>query len=247
MVRADGRACDEIRPVRFERGYTRYAEGAVLASFGNTKVLCTATVEDRVPPFLKGTGGGWVTAEYAMLPRATSTRTARSTRHGGQDGRSMEIQRLVGRVLRSCVVLDALGERTITLDCDVIQADGGTRTAAVSGGFVALVDALRTMRDRGIFSHLPIKFLVSAVSVGKVQGTTMVDLCYEEDVRAEVDMNLVMNNNGEYIEIQGTGEKNIFTPDDLQTFLALGLSGTAAIMTVQSEALNFAKGELANL
>ncbi|HCL78690.1 MAG TPA: ribonuclease PH [Synergistaceae bacterium] len=247
MTRTDGRACDEIRPVSFERGYTRYAEGSVLSTFGNTKVLCTATVEDRVPPFLKGTGSGWVTAEYAMLPRATSTRTARSTRQGGQDGRSMEIQRLVGRVLRSCVVLDALGERTITLDCDVIQADGGTRTAAVSGSFVALVDALRTMRDRGIFPHLPIRFLVSAVSVGKVQGIAMVDLCYEEDSIAEVDMNLVMNHNGDYIEVQGTGEKNIFTPVDLQVLLALGLSGTVAITALQREALGFVKGELPDL
>jgi ribonuclease PH len=159
----------------------------------------------------------------------------------------MEIQRLVGRVLRSCVVLDALGERTITLDCDVIQADGGTRTAAVSGSFVALVDALRTMRDRGIFPHLPIRFLVSAVSVGKVQGIAMVDLCYEEDSIAEVDMNLVMNHNGDYIEVQGTGEKNIFTPVDLQVLLALGLSGTVAITALQREALGFVKGELPDL
>lgn len=243
MGRPDGRAPDQIRPIHFERRYTRYAEGSVLSVFGNTKVLCTATVENTVPPFLRGSGSGWLTAEYGMLPRATQTRTTRGSRRNGPDGRSMEIQRLVGRVLRTCVHLEALGERTIILDCDVIQADGGTRTAAVSGGFVALVDALRVIRKS---ERLPLKFFVAGVSVGKIDGTPMVDLCYEEDSAAEVDMNLVMNHKGEYIEIQGTGEKNTFSRSDLHELLALGVQGIQKIIDLQRNTLELVEGELAD-
>jgi ribonuclease PH len=244
-VRIDGRREDQLRAVYFERNFTRYAEGSVLASFGETKVLCTATVEEKVPPFLRGSGRGWVTAEYAMLPRSTSVRVSRSTSRGGPDGRSTEIQRLVGRSLRACVDMQSLGERTIILDCDVLQADGGTRTAAVSGGFVALFDALRSLRGHGAFSELPLRFFLSAVSVGTVDGMPLLDLCYGEDSTADVDMNVVMNHRGEYVEIQGTGEGGVFTSGDLSSLLALAGKGTAKIIELQMEALEIAEGETA--
>ena len=244
-LRIDGRRDDGLRPVSFQRNFTRYAEGSVLASFGDTRVLCTATVEEKVPPFLRGTGRGWVTAEYAMLPRSTSVRVSRSTSRGGPDGRSTEIQRLVGRSLRACVDMEALGERTVILDCDVLQADGGTRTAAVSGGFVALFDALRALRAKGIFSVLPLRFFLSAVSVGKVGGSPLLDLCYAEDSAAEVDMNVVMNHRGEYVEIQGTGEGSVFTGSDLSGLLLLAAVGTLEIIEFQKEALGIEDGETA--
>ncbi len=242
--RIDGRAPDEIRAVSFQRNFTRYAEGSVLASFGETRVLCTATVDEKVPPFLRGTGRGWVTAEYAMLPRSTQTRVLRSTSRGGQDGRSTEIQRLVGRSLRACVDMEALGERTVIIDCDVLQADGGTRTAAVSGGFVALVDGLRSLREKSEFSFLPLKFLLSAISAGKIGGHGFLDLCYEEDSTAEVDMNFVMNHRGEYIEIQGTGEGGVFSAGDLSELLVLAGKGTLEVIEKQKEALDLDGSEL---
>ena len=242
--RIDGRAADEIREVTFQRNFTRYAEGSVLASFGETRVLCTATVDEKVPPFLRGTGRGWVTAEYAMLPRSTQTRVLRSTSRGGQDGRSTEIQRLVGRSLRACVDMEAMGERTIIIDCDVLQADGGTRTAAVSGGFVALADSLRSLREKSVFRFLPLKFLLSAISAGKINSHALLDLCYQEDSSAEVDMNFVMNHRGEYIEIQGTGEGGVFSAGDLSELLVLGGKGTQEVIEKQKEALSLDESEL---
>lgn len=238
--RSGGRGKADLRPVTFERNYTRYAEGSVLACFGNTRVLCNATVEERVPPFLRGSGKGWITAEYSMLPRATAIRTTRNTARGGQDGRSTEIQRLAGRVLRSSVDLAALGERTIILDCDVLQADGGTRTAAVSGGFVALVDSLGFLQEKGVFKTLPLKFFLAAVSAGKIDGEMLLDLDYSEDCRAEVDMNLFMTSLGDFVEIQGTGEGGVFSPDELQSLLTLGKKGIGEILDLQKKALEWA-------
>lgn len=243
LIRVDGRGNDELRSVTFQRNFTRFAEGSVLASFGETRVLCTATVDEKVPPFLRGSGRGWVTAEYSMLPRSTSVRISRSTSRGGPDGRSTEIQRIVGRSLRACVDMEALGERTIILDCDVLQADGGTRTAAVSGGFVALFDALRFLRKQGAFSVLPLSFFLSAVSVGLVAGSPLLDLCYREDSAADVDMNVVMNHRGEYVEIQGTGEGSVFTGADLSRLLLLASKGTLEIIEFQKEALGIEDGE----
>ena len=239
-VRGDGRQTDELRPVAFVRGFLGHAEGSVLVSFGETKIVCSATVEDKVPPFLRGSGRGWVTAEYGMLPRSTSVRMQRFGPRGGPASRSTEIQRLVGRSLRACVDMNALGERTVTVDCDVINADGGTRTAAVSGGFVALYDALAFLREKGIFPEIPIKFFLSAVSVGLVGGTPLLDLCYEEDSAAGVDMNVVMNHRGEYVEIQGTGEGSVFSSSQLADLLALAAKGTARIIGLQKEALEIA-------
>lgn len=244
--RKDGRSWDEMRPISFQRGFTCYAEGSVLASFGQTKVICTATVEEKVPPFLKGTGKGWVTAEYSMLPRSTSERVSRIGARGFADGRSTEIQRLVGRSLRACVDLSALGERTVILDCDVIQADGGTRTAAVSGAFVALVDSFRFLRDRGLLSSLPIRFCIAAVSAGKVTGEPLLDLSYGEDSIAEVDMNFVMNEEGQYAEIQGTGEGCSFSGAELQLFLALARKGTGEVLEAQRKALLLHRDEYAS-
>ena len=193
-----------------------------------------------MPPFLRGSGKGWITAEYSMLPRATAIRTTRNTARGGQDGRSTEIQRLVGRVLRSSVDLAALGERTIILDCDVLQADGGTRTAAVSGGFVALVDSLSFLQEKGVFETLPLKFSLAAVSAGKIDGEMLLDLDYSEDCRAEVDMNLFMTSLGDFVEIQGTGEGGVFSPDELQSLLTLGKKGIGEILDLQKKALEWA-------
>ena len=242
--RPDGRRRDELRPASFSRGFSRYAEGSAQVSFGHTKILCTATVEEKVPPFLRGTGRGWVTAEYAMLPRSTSSRVQRFGPGGGPSSRSTEIQRLVGRSLRACVDLEALGERTIIVDCDVIQADGGTRTAAISGGFVALFDALKGLRERELIRKIPLKFLLSAVSVGLVKGAPLLDLCYEEDSAAEVDMNVVMNHRGEYAEIQGTGEESVFSAPQLADLLALAAKGTAEITRLQMEALELDEADL---
>jgi len=234
-MRPSGRAQDELRAVSIERHFTRHAEGSVLVCFGDTKVICTASVEDRVPPFLRGRGQGWVTAEYGMLPRATDERSGREAARGRQGGRTLEIQRLIGRSLRGVVDLAALGERTITLDCDVIQADGGTRTAAITGSYVALVDAVRT-RSRG-GAKSPIHGQVAAVSVGIFQGQPVLDLDYAEDKDAETDLNVVMNDNGAFIEIQGTAEGHAFRRSELDAMLELAQSGVASLLEKQRDAL----------
>jgi ribonuclease PH len=234
--RHDGRAPDALRPVRFIRNYTRYAEGSVLVEFGHTRVLCTATIEDGVPSFLRGKGQGWVTAEYGMLPRATHTRSGREAARGKQSGRTQEIQRLIGRALRASLNLAALGERTVTLDCDVLQADGGTRTAAITGAYVALADACaRLVRDRGITS--PLHGQVAAVSVGIVKGQPVLDLDYVEDSSAETDMNVVMNDGGGFIEIQGTAEGHPLRRNEVDDLLELASGGTARLFQLQREAL----------
>ena len=234
-MRIDGRGLQEIRPVKITRHYTAYAEGSVLIECGNTKVLCTASVEDRVPRFLKGTGTGWVTAEYSLLPRATHTRVPREAAKGKQTGRTVEIQRLIGRALRSVVDLEALGEVSITIDCDVLQADGGTRTASITGAFVALVDAIHSMYDG--YGKFPITDYLAAISMGIGENGPMLDLCYEEDSAAVVDMNVVCTGKGQLVEVQGTGEHGTFTRDELNELLDLGESGTKALMQVQREAL----------
>jgi ribonuclease PH len=237
MDRPSGRAPDEMRPVSFERNYTRHAEGSVLVRFGDTRVLCTASVEDRVPGWLRGAGQGWVTAEYGMLPRATSTRTPREAARGRQGGRTLEIQRLIGRSLRAVVDLEALGERTITLDCDVIQADGGTRTASISGAWVALVDAVRHLLERGELERDPLHGQVASVSVGIWRGIPVLDLDYAEDSEAETDMNVVMNEAGAYVEIQGTAEGHAFRHEELLAMLELARGGIGRILEAQRAAL----------
>jgi len=226
-----------MRPVRFTRNYTRHAEGSVLVEFGETRVLCTASLEDRPPPFLKGKGKGWITAEYGMLPRSTNNRMPREAARGKQGGRTMEIQRLIGRSLRAVVDLEALGERQITLDCDVLQADGGTRTAAISGSYVALHDAVNVLLERRLISRNPIHGQVGAVSVGIVSGVPVLDLDYLEDSGAETDMNIVMNEAGQFIEIQGTAEGHAFRRDELDSLLALASGGITAILTEQAKVL----------
>ncbi len=236
-MRPSGRAPDALRPVRITRRYTRHAEGSVLIEFGDTRVLCTASVEEKVPLFLKGKGQGWVTAEYGMLPRATQERTQREAARGKQGGRTLEIQRLIGRALRSAVDLTHLGERTITLDCDVLQADGGTRTAAITGGCVALVDALNTLREKALLTETPFKGLVASVSVGLCNGVAVLDLDYAEDAAAETDMNFVMNEALEFIEIQGTAERGSFTRAQLDAMADLARHGIAQLIERQRCAL----------
>lgn len=236
-MRSSGRNPDQMRPVRFTRHYTCHAEGSVLVEFGNTKVVCTATVEERVPPFLKGKGQGWVTAEYGMLPRSTHTRVQREAAKGKQSGRTMEIQRLIGRALRAVVDLEALGERQITLDCDVLQADGGTRTASISGSYVALQDALTSLVKQGKLKKNPIYGQVASVSVGIYQGTPVLDLDYVEDSGAETDMNIVMNDAGQFIELQGTAEGHAFRREELDAMLVLANKGITEIMDAQNRAL----------
>lgn len=236
-MRPSGRAPDELRPIRLTRRYTRHAEGSVLVEFGDTRVLCTVSVEERVPAFLKGSGQGWVTAEYGMLPRATSTRTPREAAVGRQGGRTMEIQRLIGRALRAAVDLQGLGERTFTVDCDVIQADGGTRTAAITGGCVALVDALEWARAKGLIAGQPLRGLVASVSVGIYQGVPVLDLDYAEDASASTDMNCVMNEAGGLIEIQGTAERRPFSRTELEALLDLAERGIAQLIAAQRLAL----------
>ncbi len=238
MARFDGRQFDEIREVRITRKYTVIPEGSVLIEIGKTKVLCTASVEERVPPFQKGTGNGWVTAEYSMLPRATGVRNQRESTKGKVGGRTMEIQRLIGRALRSVVDTAKLGERTIWLDCDVLQADGGTRTASITGAYVALVDAVRYLLDHKMIEHNPLKDSIAAISVGKVQGQAVIDLAYEEDSMAEVDMNIVMTGSGRFVELQGTAEGETFDKKDLDQFLALGELGIRKLMEAQKIALD---------
>ena len=237
MTRPSGRSPDELRPVSFTRRFTKHAEGSVLIEFGDTHVLCTASVEDTIPAFLRGKGQGWVTAEYGMLPRATHTRSAREAAKGKQSGRTQEIQRLIGRSLRAVVDLKALGERTVTVDCDVLQADGGTRTASITGGYVALVDACERLLDRRGVSASPIHGQVAAVSVGIVAGTPVLDLDYAEDSQAETDMNVVMSNGGGFVEIQGTAEGHAFRRHELDAMLNLAASGAARLFALQLEAL----------
>jgi ribonuclease PH len=237
LIRSDGRRPDALRPLTIQPGYLAHAEGSALISLGRTIVLCAVTVEDRQPPFLRGTGGGWVTAEYAMLPRSTHTRSQRESVAGRIGGRTHEIQRLIGRSLRAVVQLDALGERTYTVDCDVIQADGGTRTASITGGLVALVQAMSALVEKGFYSALPVRCPVAATSVGVVGGVAMLDLCYEEDSRAEVDFNVVMTGEGEYVEVQGTGEGGTFGRAQMLRLLDLATKGIEASFAVQRAAL----------
>ncbi|ROR34135.1 ribonuclease PH [Inmirania thermothiophila] len=236
-MRPSGRAADELRPVRITRGYTKHAEGSVLIEFGDTRVLCTASVEDRVPGFLRGTGSGWVTAEYGMLPRATGERTAREAARGRQGGRTLEIQRLIGRSLRAVVDLDALGERTITLDCDVLQADGGTRTASITGAYVALADAVARLLETGQLEASPLRGQVASVSVGIVGGAPVLDLDYAEDSAAETDMNVVMDEQGRFVEVQGTAEGHPFSRAELDAMLDLAARGIDRLLALQREAL----------
>jgi len=237
MQRPSGRRHDELRPVRLTRNYTKHAEGAVLVEFGDTKVICTASVDEKVPPFLKGKGQGWMTAEYGMLPRSTNTRSDREAARGKQSGRTQEIQRLIGRSLRSVFDLPGLGERTIHVDCDVIQADGGTRTASITGGFVAAYDALRWLRERGMIEKLPVLDYVAAVSVGVFQGTPLLDLDYVEDSACETDMNVVMTGSGGFVEVQGTAEGRPFTREQMDTLLELARQGITSLLAAQKKAL----------
>jgi ribonuclease PH len=235
--RPSGRAPDQLREVSITRRYTRHAEGSVLISFGDTRVLCTASIEEKVPPFLRGKGEGWVTAEYGMLPRATGERTQREAARGGQGGRTMEIQRLIGRSLRACVDRTALGERTITLDCDVIQADGGTRTAAITGAYVALVDAVNWLKAKNAIKRDPVHGAIAAISVGVYRGVPVLDLDYAEDSACDTDMNIVMNDGGGFIELQGTAEGHAFRREELDALLALAQKGIAELNAKQREAL----------
>lgn len=236
-MRPSGRAPDEIRQIKITRRYTKHAEGSVLIEFGDTRVICTATVENRVPGFLKGAGQGWVTAEYGMLPRSTGSRMGREAARGKQGGRTMEIQRLIGRSLRAAVDLKKLGENSITIDCDVIQADGGTRTASITGGFVALVDAVRYMLDKKLLSESPIQHHIASISVGVFNGTPVADLDYAEDSTCETDMNIVMNDAGGFIEIQGTAEGEAFSEEQLQTMLSLAKKSIHELLDKQHQAL----------
>ena len=235
MTRTDRRAPAELRPTKITPGFSMHAEGSVLIEVGRTRVICTASVEDRVPPFLRNTGKGWVTAEYGMLPRATSTRTQRESSAGKVGGRTQEIQRLIGRSLRSVTRLAELGERTIWIDCDVIQADGGTRTASITGGFVAMAIAMKGLRENGRLKGLPIQDYVAATSVGVVDGTPLLDLAYEEDSRAEVDMNIVKTGDGRFIEVQGTAEGPPFERRALDALMELGDAGIRELVEMQRE------------
>ncbi len=237
MARIDGRQKDELRPIKITKDFIQYPEGSVLIEMGNTKVICNASVEERVPLFKKDSGEGWVTAEYAMLPRATLTRSNRDINKLKKNNRSVEIQRLIGRALRSVVDFKVLGERSITLDCDVIQADGGTRTAAITGAYVSLSLACQSLLKNGVIKKFPLNGYVAAVSVGIVNKVPLLDLCYEEDSHAAVDMNIVMTDKGEFIEVQGTGEEAPFTKKQLEQLLELGEIGTKALFQVQKNIL----------
>ncbi len=237
-MRPSNRSNDEMRSVKFSREYTMHAEGSVLVEFGNTKVLCTATVDERIPPWLRGQGKGWVTAEYGMLPRSTNSRMGREAARGKQSGRTQEIQRLIGRSLRAVVNLEALGERQIILDCDVIQADGGTRTASISGAYIALSDAIQSLLESGKITKDPLVAQLASISVGIYQGEAVLDLDYAEDSNAETDMNIVMNNAGHFIEVQGTAEGHAFSREEMNKMLDLAEKGISEIMQLQSEALN---------
>ncbi len=236
-MRPSGRAADELRPIRFTRHYTRHAEGAVLVEYGDTRVICTASAEARVPAWLRGKNSGWLTAEYGMLPRATSERTRREAAQGRQGGRTLEIQRLIGRSLRSVVNLEQLGEHTLIIDCDVIQADGGTRTASITGGYIALVDAVRKLRKSGELAADPVHGMVASVSVGIYRGAPILDLDYAEDSEAETDMNVVMNDAGHFIELQGTAEGHAFRMEELTAMLGLARKGIERLIEAQQGAL----------
>lgn len=236
-MRPSGRAPDQMRDIIMEPGFTIHAEGSCLISFGDTRVLCTASVEEKVPPFLRGKGSGWVTAEYGMLPRATHTRGGREAASGKQGGRTLEIQRLIGRSLRACIDLEALGERTITLDCDVLQADGGTRTAAITGAYVALADAVSWLLKRRQIERDPIHGAIAAISVGIYRGTPVLDLDYAEDSDCDTDMNVVMNDGGGFIEVQGTAEGHAFRREELNALLDLAGKGVAELVAAQRAAL----------
>jgi len=238
VPRPSGRTPDQLRNIRITRNYTKHAEGSVLVEFGDTKVICTASVETSVPRFKKGSGEGWVTAEYGMLPRSTDSRMDREASHGKQSGRTQEIQRLIGRALRAAVDLKKLGENTIKIDCDVIQADGGTRTASITGACVALVDAINHMRGKGIISVNPLIKMVGSVSVGIYKGTPVWDLDYAEDSTAETDMNVVMTSTGGFVEIQGTGESGDFTLEELNAMIDLARAGIGQLLAIQLQALN---------
>jgi len=237
MKRADGRAWDELRPIRIVPEFQSFAEGSALIELGKTRVLCSVSVEDRVPGFLKGGGGGWITAEYSMLPRATVSRTPRDSSLGRVAGRSQEIQRLIGRSLRAVTDLSALGERTLIIDCDVIQADGGTRTAAITGSYVALHQALQTLAYMGMLSTIPLKSAVAATSVGIVHSYQLLDLCYDEDCAAEVDFNVVMTSQGKFVEVQGTAEGKPFTKETIDSLLSLAEKGIKQLFEAQQAAL----------
>lgn len=241
MTRNDGRAVDELRPVKITRHYIKHAEGSVLIEVGDTKVICTATIDEKVPPFMKGEGRGWITAEYSMLPRSSAARIPRESARGKVTGRTHEIQRLVGRSLRSIVSLEELGERTIMIDCDVIQADGGTRTASITGAFVAMVDALGKLADNNSLAKFPVHEFLAAVSVGKVNGEVLLDLAYSEDSIAEVDMNIIMTETGKFVEVQGTAEGSPFSKAELDELINYGQKGVNELVAIQKQAL----GEMA--
>ena len=235
MKRSDGRGVRALRQVKITRNYLKHAEGSVLIELGDTKVICSASVEERVPPFLRNTGKGWVTAEYSMLPRSTNTRTQRE--RGGGNGRAFEIQRLIGRSLRSVTDLTAFGERSIWVDCDVIQADGGTRTVSITGAYVALLDAFRKMVESGTIEDIPLKDSVAAISVGKVDGEVLLDLNYEEDSKAEVDMNVVMTGSGKFVEIQGTAEGGVFSKEEMDGLIKIAQNGIKILTRIQKKSL----------
>lgn len=237
MKRIDGRVYDELRPVKITMGYQSFAEGSVLIEMGKTRIVCSVSVEERVPRFLKGSGGGWITAEYSMLPRATVTRSPRDSSKGKVSGRSQEIQRLIGRSLRAVTDLSELGERTLLVDCDVLQADGSTRTAAITGSYIALHKAIQTLNNMGIISTNPLKSAVAAVSVGVVRNHILLDLCYDEDCNAEADFNLVMTGNGEFVEVQGTAEKKPYSKETLDSVLSLAGKGIKQLLEAQQAAL----------
>ena len=236
-MRPSGRTTDQLRDVRITRNFTKHAEGSVLVEFGDTKVICTASVDTNVPPFLRGKGQGWVTAEYGMLPRSTGSRMIREAAKGKQQGRTVEISRLIGRSLRAAIDLTALGENTITIDCDVIQADGGTRTASITGGCVALADAINAMLERGIIKSSPLKQMIASVSVGIYKGEPVLDLDYPEDSSADTDMNVVMTEAGKFIEVQGTAEDGAYSFDELQAMIRLAEKGISELVDIQKQAL----------
>jgi ribonuclease PH len=237
VKRSDGRRSEVLRPVKIVRNYMKHAEGSVLIEMGDTKVICSASVEERVPQFLRNTGKGWITAEYSMLPRSTHTRTPRESLTGRANGRAFEIQRLIGRSLRSVADLHGFGERTVWIDCDVIQADGGTRTASITGAYVALVEAFRKMVEQGIIEKIPIKDSVAAISVGKVNGKVLLDLNYEEDSKAQVDMNVVMTGSGKFVEIQGTAEEAVFTKKEMDELTRIAKKGIQELTRIQKKSL----------
>lgn len=241
MKRADGRAWDELRPVKITPGFQSFAEGSALIELGKTRVLCSASVDERVPPFLRGGGSGWITAEYAMLPRSTASRTPRESATGRVAGRSQEIQRLIGRSLRAVADLSALGERTVIVDCDVIQADGGTRTAAITAAYAAVYQAMRTLVNMGVISSIPLKSAVAATSVGVVHGYTLLDLCYDEDCKAEVDFNVVMTSEGKFVEVQGTAEAKPFSRETIDSLLVLAQKGIDRLFEVQKSVIESLK------